>query len=108
MSQQLIFTEHPIDELYDLLGRLKPSAVLVLTDENTFHYGEVISKKLDGIIFCIESGEKQKNLQSIERLWQQWLDLGIDRHALLINVGGVLSPTWGLCSLLFQKGDSLC
>lgn len=105
MSQQLIFTEHPIDELHNLLGRLKPSAVLVLTDENTFHYGELISRKLDGIIFCVESGEKQKNLQSIERLWQQWLDLGIDRHALLINVGGgVITDLGGFAASCYKRG----
>lgn len=105
MSQQLIFTEHPIDELHNLVGLLKPSVVLVLTDENTFRYGEAISKNLDGIIFCIESGEKQKNLQSVERLWQQWLDLGIDRQALLINVGGgVITDLGGFAASCYKRG----
>lgn len=105
MSQQLIFTEQPIVELQNIIGRLLPSAVLILTDENTFHYGEAISKKLEGIIFSIEPGEKQKNLQTIDRLWQQWLDLGIDRHALLINVGGgVVTDLGGFAASCYKRG----
>lgn len=53
----------------------------------------------------IEPGEQHKNIRTCEYIWQQMMALGMDRHSLLINLGGgVIGDMGGFCAATFFRG----
>ncbi len=83
---------------------------VILTDKNC--YKEVlpllkkqlpILKKADVIV--IKPGEKNKNLQTTERIINQLIKLEADKHTLLINLGGgVVSDIGGFVASVYKRG----
>jgi 3-dehydroquinate synthase len=37
----------------------------------------------------IKSGEQEKTLATCEKIWQDMTDAELDRHSLVVNIGGV-------------------
>ena len=77
-----------INKLFDLK---RFSKIAVLTDENipkslVDMIQKSINKKLIKII--IFAGEKEKNIETVKKIWKQMFDGGLDRRSLLINLGG--------------------
>jgi 3-dehydroquinate synthase len=53
----------------------------------------------------IKSGEENKNLQSCERIWDAMTKANMDRHGLLINLGGgVIGDMGGFCASTYKRG----
>jgi len=86
------------------------SQVFVLVDSNTKkHCLPILTKKLrlgDQIIILeVSSGEKFKNLDTCNGIWEQLSDLGGDRKSLLINLGGgVITDMGGFIASCFKRG----
>ena len=82
----------------------------ILVDENTkahcldalISYTPAIS---DSIIIEIKSGEDQKNIETVEYIWNQLSEHKAGRDSLLINLGGgVISDLGGFAAATYKRG----
>lgn len=105
MNQQLIFTDELESALKALLHGLQPSAVVFLADENTAQHAQPLVQAVDASLFTLPAGEDQKIIRNAEHIWQSWLDIGLDRHALLVNVGGgMITDLGGFLAATYKRG----
>jgi len=85
------------------------SRIGVLVDENTRSFClPIISDLVEhATIVEISSGEKHKNLETCQEIWDQLTEAFFDRHALLINLGGgVIGDMGGFCAATYKRGIS--
>ena len=62
-----------------------------------------LNKKLT--LITIPSGESQKNIETVKRIWKKMFDEGLDRQSLLINLGGgVVCDMGGFAAATFMRG----
>ncbi|MGV0966934.1 3-dehydroquinate synthase [Empedobacter falsenii] len=96
--------------LDDYLANNTFSSIFFLVDENTHvHCLPLLLADLDNIsayeILEIDSGEENKNIDTVTNLWLALSELGADRHSLVINVGGgVLTDMGGFMASTFKRG----
>lgn len=78
-----------------------------MVDENTRRYCyPLVSDHLPvHTVIEIKSGEEEKTLSTCEQIWKGLTDLGCDRKALLINLGGgVIGDMGGFCAATYKRG----
>lgn len=86
------------------------SIVFILVDENTHELClPQFMAEIDGDyafeIIEIESGEKNKTIETCVGVWEALSELGADRRSLLINLGGgVLTDLGGFVASTFKRG----
>jgi 3-dehydroquinate synthase len=88
-----------------LLGRY--SKIAVLADTNTDYWTPVLHRGLGREIvpIVIPSGESSKNLSQVEEIWKEMLESGLDRHSLLVNLGGgVVCDLGGFAASTYMRG----
>lgn len=81
----------------------------LLVDENTYKNCLPLIKRLqhlsNNIIIQIKSGEKNKNLITINKIWEELTLRNADRKSLLISLGGgVISDLGGFAASTFKRG----
>lgn len=110
MRQQLIFTNHPGEELDRLVGVMKPSSVFVVTDNNVdgcvMPMLSVMSKVVNDApkIVC-QAGDVNKNIDSLSAIWCQLCENGASRSSLVVNVGGgMVTDMGGFAAATFKRG----
>jgi shikimate kinase/3-dehydroquinate synthase len=60
------------------------------------------------VVVQLENGERWKNIQSVERIWDAALEAGVDRHALVLGVGGgVVGDLTGFAASTLLRGVTL-
>jgi 3-dehydroquinate synthase len=99
----------PISEsLATFLAKNDYSHIAILVDEFTSKYCLPIIKDLLPSNFTkiqIKSGEHHKNLTTCERVWNSMTKANMDRHSLLINLGGgVIGDLGGFCASTYKRG----
>jgi 3-dehydroquinate synthase len=56
-------------------------------------------------IIEIPAGEAHKNLATCQHIWDQMLALGLDRRAVVVNLGGgVVGDMGGFCAATYKRG----
>ncbi|HMJ70047.1 MAG TPA: 3-dehydroquinate synthase [Cyclobacteriaceae bacterium] len=83
------------------------SQIVVLTDRNTrlLCYPIVSSYLPPHEIIEVEAGEIFKNIDTCQVIWQRMTDLRLDRHALMVILGGgVLGDMGGFCAATYKRG----
>jgi 3-dehydroquinate synthase len=84
------------------------SHIAVLVDEFTNkHCFPIIQSLLPAKItkISIKSGEDNKNLETCARIWDAMTKANMDRHGLLINLGGgVIGDMGGFCASTYKRG----
>jgi len=83
------------------------SQVVVLTDRNTrLHCYPLVNTLLPAHeVIEIEAGETFKNIDTCQVIWQKMTDLRLDRHALVVVLGGgVLGDMGGFCAATYKRG----
>lgn len=100
-----------LDKLNELIDLNKYSKIAVLTDTNLANLYKKQLKKIFPFknfkIIVISSGEEQKNLKTVKRVWQELFDFSFDRNSLLINFGGgMISDLGGFVAATFMRGIS--
>ena len=101
-----------LGELNKFLSEGKYSSVFVLVDQNTKKH---CLKKLSPdsyrddnyklTIIQIKSGEKNKNIRTCEKIWNELLKQNADRRSLLINLGGgVITDIGGFAASTYKRG----
>jgi len=83
------------------------SQVVVLTDRNTrLHCYPLVNTLLPAHeVIEIEAGETFKNIDTCQLIWQRMTDLRLDRHSLVVVLGGgVLGDMGGFCAATYKRG----
>lgn len=83
------------------------SKVAVLADANTrAHCYERVRGQLPAhTLIVIPAGERHKNLATCQQVWQQMTEAGLDRHAVLVAIGGgVVGDLAGFCASTYKRG----
>lgn len=107
LPENIILTDHPGPELEQFLAKRKYSKILVLTDEHTQEacYPLISSSLPDHGVLAVGSGEETKVLKTCAAIWQTMTDEKLDRHSLLIIIGGgVLGDMGGFCAATYKRG----
>ena len=81
--------------------------IQVLVDENTFRHCYPIVKPIlpKHNLIKIKSGEQQKHLGTCQTIWENMTNHELDRHALMINLGGgVIGDMGGFCAATYKRG----
>ena len=107
MTDNIKFTENASGDLASFLKDKSYSAVSVLADANTLkHCYPLISRALpDHKQIVVPSGEEHKNLQTCQTIWEGMTSFGLDRHAVLVVIGGgVLGDMGGFCAATYKRG----
>lgn len=98
----------PISEsLKTFLASQDYSKIIVLTDTNTkrFCYSIIKDSLPKHTVITVKQGEENKNLQSCELIWSAMTKARLDRHALMINLGGgVIGDMGGFCAATYKRG----
>jgi 3-dehydroquinate synthase len=107
MPDNIFFSANPGAELKNFLNTKNYSKLSVLTDENTFHhcYPLLRSALPPHELIQVDSGEEHKNLQTCTSIWQSMTDNMLDRHSVMIVIGGgVLGDMGGFCAATYKRG----
>ena len=106
MNQSVIIA--PIQEsLTQFISQAKYSKVIVIADNNTKkHCYPLIKTSLPKHkLVEIRSGEPHKILGTCEKIWTVMTSEELDRHALVINIGGgVIGDMGGFCAAVYKRG----
>ena len=106
MNQSVIIA--PIQEsLTSFINSGSYSKVIVIADNNTKkHCYPLIKTTLPKHkLIEISSGELFKTLSTCEKIWNIMTSEELDRHALVINIGGgVIGDMGGFCAAVYKRG----
>lgn len=83
------------------------SKIAILVDNNTQEYClPLISEVVDNaLIITIVPGELNKSLDTCEHIWSQMAAYQMDRHSLMINLGGgVIGDMGGFAASCYMRG----
>jgi 3-dehydroquinate synthase len=107
LPENIQFTNEPGATLKEFISTHSYSRLVVLVDDNTNTYCyPIISSVLPTHeVIVVPDGEEHKNLNTSTLIWQAMTDLKLDRHALLIVIGGgVLGDMGGFCAATYKRG----
>lgn len=106
---KIIYTASPETELAELINSYPKENIFLVTEESVDRlwlgkYDEFIEnhsvKKL-----VIQSGEQNKSLDSVVKIWEFLSQNGATRKSLLINIGGgMLTDLAGFAAASFKRG----
>jgi 3-dehydroquinate synthase len=107
MPDNILFSSEPASDLSNFLTEKQYSSVTVLGDTNTLRY--CYPKLSTGLpkhnVISVKSGEEHKNLRTCEYIWQKLTDAQVDRHGVMIVIGGgVLGDMGGFCAATYKRG----
>lgn len=109
--QSLIFTLTPADNLQAETERMSPrGGIFVLCDENTARLAYPrLAKGCPALehahLIVVPTGDSNKNLTNLSRVWEQLQQHGATRHSLLINLGGgMVTDMGGFAAATFKRG----
>ncbi len=112
ISYDIIIEKGCIKTLPAYLKKEKPGKKYAIITDNTVRklFGNGLKKMLNkaGIqaeLFDMKSGEKSKNLKTVEKLAQEMVEKGFSRHDAVIALGGgVVGDTAGFLASIFMRG----
>jgi 3-dehydroquinate synthase len=107
IPENILLSDNLSKDLSDFLNKKQYSRLAVLYDENTReHCYPLLASFLPAYdVIEVASGEENKTLATASVIWQKLTDLGFDRHAcLLVLGGGVLGDMGGFCAATYKRG----
>lgn len=107
LPENIVITEKLVRELTAFLARKNYAKIFVLTDEHTLHHClPVLNNALPvHSSFTVKNGEEHKTLITCSAIWQAMTDAQLDRHSVVIIVGGgVLGDMGGFCAATYKRG----
>lgn len=105
-----VFGENTYEKLNNFLTENNFSKAFILCDENTQnqcvpYFFRQLTAPINTEIIEIESGENNKDIETCQQLWSTLSDLGGDRNAVLINLGGgIITDMGGFVASTFLRG----
>jgi 3-dehydroquinate synthase len=109
LSDYNLYIGSILESLSQFLEKTTYSRYVVLCDENTEKYCLPILDpyftNLNFLIVKIPDGEAYKNIDTCQSIWRQLMVAGVDRKALVLNLGGgVIGDMGGFCASTFKRG----
>jgi 3-dehydroquinate synthase len=107
LPDNVLFSDDPVADLKKFIQKKSYSAVAVLVDENTGkHCLPLIADALPAhTVISVRSGEEQKTLKTCSIIWEEMTEMAMDRHALMVVLGGgVLGDMGGFCAATYKRG----
>ncbi len=107
IAENIILTQEPEQELTGFLTRKNYSRILVLADEHTanFCYPLLAGALPAHTLITVNPGEENKILNTCSIIWQAMTDAQLDRHAVMLVLGGgVLGDMGGFCAATYKRG----
>ena len=106
---KIIYTRSPKDELQSWIDTYETGKVFLATEEKV---NEIWMPEFDKFLesngikkVVIPSGENNKKLESVAKIWKFLSENGADRKSLLINIGGgMLTDLAGFAAATFKRG----
>ncbi|MCP9769487.1 3-dehydroquinate synthase [Lacihabitans sp. LS3-19] len=95
------------DSLSQFFAQNTYSKVMVLVDNNTKkHCYPLVKSSLPAHkLIVIKSGEQHKTLDTCQQIWEEMTMNSLDRHALIVNLGGgVIGDMGGFCAATYKRG----
>jgi 3-dehydroquinate synthase len=79
---------------------------IIVTDENVAkHHLEKIQNLFNAKSIIVPAGEEHKNLETVSRLWNAFLENGLDRKSTVIALGGgVIGDMAGFAASTYMRG----
>lgn len=103
--------EHLAEDILRAIGDGKTKKVCIVSDSNVANiYLDKIETLLEPkfrqvISFVFEAGEQSKNMDTVQKLYEQLIRKRFDRHDLLIALGGgVVGDMTGFCAATYLRG----
>lgn len=95
--------------LNKIIQETNPGILYILVDENTKKHCLPLIQSSELVIKAkiieIESGEKNKSIPTIIKVWEYLSKNGADRNSLLINLGGgIIADMGGFIASTFKRG----
>lgn len=102
-------TQNPAQEIDKTISELDPDRVLIITDSNVeglviplLKDSEVIDKSPRNII---TPGEEHKDLETVNRIWEDLEGIGATRRSVVLNIGGgMVTDLGGFAASTFKRG----
>lgn len=99
----------PGRRIENCIRELNPATVNVVTDKNVM---EQVMPRLytsasirDAKITVLQPGENQKNITSVDKIWNDLETAGATRKSLIVNVGGgMVTDIGGFAAATFKRG----
>ncbi len=109
LSDYNIYVGSIQESLAQFLQDKSYSRHVVLCDENTEKYClptlEQHFTNINFLVVKIPDGEAYKNIETCQSIWRQLMVAGIDRKAVVLNLGGgVIGDMGGFCASTFKRG----
>ncbi|TRZ45217.1 3-dehydroquinate synthase [Robertkochia solimangrovi] len=110
VSSTVHFNQFGYENLNNWIAESSYSGIFVLVDENTHEHClaiflQYLKTTLPIEVIEVESGEINKQLSTCGLVWDTLSELGADRKALMINLGGgVITDMGGFIASCFMRG----
>ncbi len=97
-----------IEKIQTLFDFSRFSKLFIITDDTVAPlYLEKLQNNLPTIVenIILPSGEKSKDIQTLQKIWQAMIDAKLDRKSLVINLGGgVIGDIGGFAASTYMRG----
>lgn len=106
-ESNIVITEAPATWLHPFFQQKRYSSVTVVVDEHTaVHcYPHIRTALPVHHVIQLPAGEEFKNLATCTLIWQKLTDRQVDRHGLMVVLGGgVLGDMAGFCAATYKRG----
>ena len=96
-----------VSSLNSFLENKEYSKIMVIADANTrkYCYNLLKGNLPKHSVVSVPVGEAHKTLATCEQIWEAMTKAELDRHALVLNVGGgVIGDMGGFCAATYKRG----
>ncbi len=109
LQSTVIVSDYLQKDIVSVLKKYAKSSLFVIVDENTEKHCLPLIREFERIreakIISIASGDENKNLANVEKIWRFLSQNSADRNSLLINLGGgMLCDLGGFAASTFKRG----
>jgi 3-dehydroquinate synthase len=103
-----IYLGESLENLMNYCGKRENKQIVVITDRNVRrHYGERLEKIgiAEENVIEIGLGEENKTLATVQRLYEELLDLEVDRSSFIVGMGGgIVCDVSGFVASTYMRG----
>lgn len=108
-NSKIIIDTDISSSLSEVLSKFQINKICIIADDNTYklclpHLNEVIQQK-NTFVLTINQGEKNKNIHTVQSIWEYLQTNNFDREDLVINLGGgLLLDVGGFAAATYKRG----
>ncbi len=109
LGSKVIITDNLVKDLGLTLKDYQQSKIFIIVDENTKVHCLPVIQEIDAIrdaqIIETKSGEDNKSIETVIKIWDYLSNNGADRNSLVINLGGgLVGDMGGFAASTFKRG----